>query len=63
MEGFIINITRKEVPPTLFPLEEKLEGDWSSQSSRPAATNGLGGWQEEWNHPTMKASIEEEERR
>ena len=39
--------TREEVPPILLFCEEKMEGDWVSQSSRP-----VGGWQEEWAHPT-----------
>ena len=30
-------------------LVEKQTGDWVSQSSRP-----VGGWQEEWAHPTRK---------
>ena len=63
MEGFIINITRKEVPPTLFLLEEKLEGDWGSQSSRPAPTNGLEGGRRSGLTPPGSFSRKEQEGR
>ena len=56
--------TREEVPPILLIFEEKLMGDWVSQSSRPQAPGrGLEGGRRSGLTPSGSFSRKEQEGR